>query len=138
MQLGTKPSTISEAKKGLSSPLKGCFSDVTLAFVCSKKVSGVVMFMLLMVKPNISLRFYQNIVFLFKKVCHSLLDVVVCYDSIFFYWLEFFFSWKYIHRLCDQQYRERMKFAKKVLPNLKYYYIFFVFGNLKIFFVKFN
>ena len=38
MQLGTKPSTISEAKKGLSSPLKGCFSDVTLAFHSALKL----------------------------------------------------------------------------------------------------
>lgn len=90
MQLGTKPSTISEAKKGLSSPLKGCFSDA-VTFVCSNGVSSVVFSMMLstmtMVKPNISLWGYQNIVLLFKFVCHyfffALVDVFCC-DSIFF------------------------------------------------------
>ena len=84
MQLGTKPSTISEAKKGLSSPLKGCFSDA-VTFVCSNGVSSVVFSMMLstmtMVKPNISLWGYQNIVLLLKFVCHYFFFVIQFFSN---------------------------------------------------------
>ena len=129
MQLGTKPSTISEAKKGLSSPLKGCFSDA-VTFVCSNGVSSVVFSMMLsrmtMVKPNISLWGYQNIVLLLKFVCHY-----------FFFVIQFFSIFRENTRLWWHDFDRWGGWNQpKSIAFWKYFFhIFFVFGNWIIFFM---